>query len=304
MLTDLSVSYETIWFLGDEFLTKASGHLPADEQAVKDFYIRRNYKVKFFTDNSLSLVNSITGRIRNTLVKAIKENPLLPRIIVVMLDDNMVADITLHYSYIFGALFHWLVMEIDRVVESHKDYLLVKGRKQDYPSFIWISPPQNVNFQNNGIQQKMDKVMKNTLEKLKGHIMLRLKKVWKYEDHFYFDQFYTKKGMTHYWKSVDSTTQFWDRHLAPKSMGFTHLAQQHQPCEGTSGAGDWGDPFKAMFSQKQKSFHQGGKFHHNHKFHQGGVQRWGEVTFQNDKYHWRMQQHSHSRKLLPKPHPF
>ena len=142
---------------------------------------------------------------------------------MVIIDDDIVHDVKSHTSYIFGALLHWLLIEFDRIIESHKDNLLVKARRPEYPTFIWISPPLNVAFTNNAIRQKMDKVMKNTIDQHRGHILLRLKKVWEFNNHSYFNKAVTPLCLEAFWRSVDSAVQFWDQHLAPKSLGFLYL---------------------------------------------------------------------------------
>ena len=296
--TEPPQGYETLWFLGDESLTKASGHLSNDE--LEDLYIKCNYNIKFQVDNNLSLNRSVLGHICNTMINAVNNNLLLPKAIIVILDDDLIKPIKSHLSYVFGAMVHWLIGEFDKIVKIHKDNLPLKSRKVSYPVFIWIAPPQNAFFKNNEIRQKIDKVLKRTTEMGKNHIMLRMKKLWNYHEHGYVDESgvrFTSKGYQAMWKSIDSVIQFWDRHLAPNSMGFSHL-------NSGSNITVVEDPMKRIFTPhykhyggKNRSFHKNSGHQGDHQFHQRKCNQWD----QRDAYHWEPEQ-LHCKMPKPPPH--
>ena len=50
-------AYNSIWFLGDEFLTKAEGafNSKTGNEAAEEYYMKRNYNTKVFNNNRLSL---------------------------------------------------------------------------------------------------------------------------------------------------------------------------------------------------------------------------------------------------------
>ena len=175
-------------------------------------------------NNTLSLNRSILGRLRNVMVTAIKEHHLLPKAIIIVLDDDLTNGIRSHFSYVFGALLHWLCEEYSKIIEGYKDKLPVKSVKTEYPTIIWIAPPQHAGFTNNPIREKMDKVMKKTIEDFNGQIMLRMKKIWDPQDtRLTHNGTLMEVGFKTYWASINSAIQFWDRHLAPKSTSFNHF---------------------------------------------------------------------------------
>ena len=166
-------------------------------------------------DNNLSML----GHLRNQLVKAIHQEVLLPKAVVVILDDNLVSNITHNVLYVYGIFIHWLASEFNKIVESHKDILPKKAKKMNYPTFIWIALPTYCNFDNNHIRQKLSASMKTTLEIQKQHIMLKMLKIWEFSDrNAYRDGHYTQIGFEMYWKSIDLAIQFWDTNLVPKGV--------------------------------------------------------------------------------------
>ena len=63
----------------------------------------------------------MAARLRSSLIEAIEENTKFPKLIIVLIDMDMVKDIDTNVSYVFGALLHWVVTEFDKLVEIQKD---------------------------------------------------------------------------------------------------------------------------------------------------------------------------------------
>ena len=63
---------------------------------------------------------------------------------------------------------------------------------------------------------KMANSLKRTLAIQLNHTMLKLKKVWEYQDQTLMrDGRYTNEGFKKFWLSLDSAVEFWTKHLAP-----------------------------------------------------------------------------------------
>ena len=277
--------YETIWIIGDKFVTKAIGHLLKNDE--NDWYMSRNYNVKLFMDNSLSLNRRTVSRMCNNLITAINELKLLPKIISVIVDTDLIEKTISPYSYVTGALLHWLMSEFDKIIKSHKDRIQSKARKVDYPTFIWMAPHQHTNFTTNDLRMKIDKVLKNTTTTHHGHTMMRLKKYSDFNNRSLFQAgAYTNHGWETFWSSIDSAIQFWDRHLSPKNIGANF--QQIKSDSNTSA--DTADLMCRFFVSNAASstYHYGGRGKHNGKKgnHHGGF---------SDKFHW------NGCHQLPKP---
>ena len=121
--------------------------------------------------------------------------------------------------------------------------------------------------------------------------MMRLKKYWDFNDRSLIvnGKNISQTGWETYWMSIDSAVQFWERHLAPKSLGFSHLLN-----------GDKHDHMIEVFQSHNVSksgFYQGRtsdssrpkNSHH------------GDYFGRNDKFHWRRTNNWQQRRQLLKP---
>ena len=136
--------YKYVWIIGDEHLTQAAGHLMEKREKSVSLFMERNYNIKLYMKNSLSLERSTVARLCSPLMEAIHENSKFPKLIIVSIYMDLIKDIDATVSYVFGALLHWLVTEFDKLVEIQKDRLPFKARKLEYPTFLWMSPPSIV----------------------------------------------------------------------------------------------------------------------------------------------------------------
>ena len=105
-----------------------------------------NNKYKSQDQNTIS-------RLRN-LVRALSDYPLLPKIIVVVPDEDILhfiqkaGDSRLLQSNIEIVL-KWMMREYERTVAAHLDRMPEKAKKLNYPYFLWIAAPLHENFDNN-----------------------------------------------------------------------------------------------------------------------------------------------------------
>ena len=212
--------YDSIWLLGDEFLTKAQGHLfksKIDDEADA-YYMREHFDIKVFADNNLSVLDSVIGHICNALVQGVNDKSRLPKAILIIIDEDLdVVQDDHHQKYVMGTLIHWIISEFNKIVEMQKDILPRKAVKPEYPTFIWIAPPLNVNFVNNDYRQTVTTCIKDATEVHSCHIMMKMVKVWDSKDQLlYRNGRFTEIGFSKYWAAIDSAVQFWDKHLVPK----------------------------------------------------------------------------------------
>ena len=136
-----------IWLIGVEFLTKAMGHLnnKRPNQFEKPiFYMKNNYEVKHFAANSLDLNRSVVGRYRNQLIKAITDEKLLPKLIVVIQDNDIIEAVRAEQkgsevSEIYGRLIHWLSAEFDKLSKLIRTIYLTKRFRKIFLHFYgWL----------------------------------------------------------------------------------------------------------------------------------------------------------------------
>ena len=232
--------------------------------------MKDKFEVKHFAANSLDLNRSVIGRIRNQFVKALSEEILLPRVVVILQDNDIINSVKpkakkSQVSEIYGRITHWLADKLDKAVAEHVDYLPNKAIKEGYPTFLWIAPPQHRNFRDNQLRQKMTTSIKSAIGMQKSHTMLTMKKIWDYQDGslYYHDRFITE-GFETFWKSIDSALNFWYTHLAQKN--YDSSAKYHIDNFPVNQQ----DRFHLNPPQQNKffnKFHRGAGFRRNNKFY-------------------------------------
>ena len=284
--------YEELGLIGDDFLTKASGHLmnqSAVQESVQEYeyFMKDNFQIKIFSGSSLELNKSIMGRTLNQLVNVIKERKKFPKVIVMVLDDDLLGYINQDegISEILGQITHWLTAEITKIIENYKDKLPGKALHAGYPQIVWMAPPLNCNFNNNIARNKLGKSMKASIDIQPNHIILKLLKIWEYDNSSLFREgHFTPEGFCKYWLSVDSAVEFWHKHLAPTSR-----ASQQQQMQTYQ-----------QHNKKLKS--KGFVVDRNHHRDQGGYQQQQQHRFFKDKskrhdcYHWTLHNNRFPRK--------
>ena len=91
IITGAIPSYDKLWLIGDEFLMKAVGHLFGCKPELDDkWFMKEHFTIKHFHGNNLELYTSMLGRIRHQLVKAINEEVIFPKVILVLLDNDLI----------------------------------------------------------------------------------------------------------------------------------------------------------------------------------------------------------------------
>ena len=186
-------------------------------------YMLDHYEVKaFVTSRYLLHDRHVLSRFRNLIVKAIEQEELLPKAILLILDDDLIRNV--HYEepdvdVTYKKILQWLSKEFHRVILAYKDILSNKSRKYKYPAVIWIAPPQNVNFLNNNLRKDFAGALEKAANNFPEFWSLQLKKIWEFDNPNYYDEDtnrYTAKGTKTYWEAIDSTFKFWDTNLNHK----------------------------------------------------------------------------------------
>ena len=219
---------ERIWVIGDEFSYTSFHHYYRQNkhEGKPMTYSFTNYEVREFVSTKYSNNNSALSRIHNNLITAVNEYGTTPKAIVFVLDGDIIRGVRetdeLTITITIGKITEWLIREVFRVIESYKDYLPEKAKRDNQPHIIWILPPTHKYFtKNNNLKHSIQGNCISTVVKLyKNMTALRMLKIWDPEDGnaVMYDSFkYTASGLTNYWLSVDSAIRFWDVALFPKT---------------------------------------------------------------------------------------
>ena len=140
LISERVEAYNSIWVVGDDFVSETVGEFLQAEDATKP-YIREHYDVKILCSTSLSPTNRVIARLHNNVVNGLRENPLLPKAIVFVLDGDIIK--TVHHQEmgmleIFEIITRNLVSDIHRVILSHKEKLPIRALKQEFPTSVDI----------------------------------------------------------------------------------------------------------------------------------------------------------------------
>ena len=114
--------------------------------------------MKYFINSRYNSNNqNILSRIPNTFATALNKNKILPKYVVVVLDNDLVN--ALQYenygiTSMIGSWFEWLAKEIDEMITTTKGQLPIKAKRDGFPVVFWVAPPHHKLFSGPGLQSK------------------------------------------------------------------------------------------------------------------------------------------------------
>ena len=227
-LTDKVRGLEKIWIIGDDFCERTFDeyyrHTALSTEPNRTFAFT-NFEVRdFFSSEYTSHNRSPAGRIINKFILALNEHNTLPKLIVVVMDDNLFDNIKEHFAASVKKLLSWLMKEFDKAIHIYKDYLPIKAKSEFTPHFLWITPPTHIYFKNN---HKREIVSDHLIKETKVYqymSALRMVKVWEHDNPNLFNYHscrFTAEGLATYWLSVESAIRYWNTAIYPK-LGKLH----------------------------------------------------------------------------------
>ena len=237
---------EKIWIVCDNFCNHTYDshykNITIPKDAEHAMYAFRNFEVREYSNNRYdSLFRNTAGRIRNCLIKAINEHSALPKFIVVVLDDDLTANLHLDIDPDFQlhTITAWLATEFHKAITSYKDMIPSKAKKSFQPSFLWILPPTHKYFgrDNNDLRIAQDDCIKEIAKTKEGMTALEILKIWSYEDHNLFleDSYhFTSEGLDNYWASVDAAIRYYETIVLPEMAMKAAKPIQHPRCNKAS----------------------------------------------------------------------
>ena len=207
--------YEKAWFLSDDF---EEFYFQRD-MAHYMGYIRHHFEVSgFMTNSARSIGSNIISRMRSTLVGAIRDQKLFPKVIIMVPDMDIINYLLQRNaanSYVMGKTLYWLMNEFCKIISGYKDHLPPKAKKATYPHIIWIQAPCHNSFPKayNDLRQKFNLCLSKMGKLHLNTSVLELKKIWDPEDSTLVlpgSETLTAKGRVTYWEAVDRTVKYCD----------------------------------------------------------------------------------------------
>ena len=221
--------YDTIWIVGDDFTNRTVGTFTND--TTNKYYMKDRFEVKTYSNPRISGTGINTlGRLRNCLLPAIHKELKFLKIIVMVLDDDLIHDTkreSMGLVKIYGRTLEWLMSKLHKTITVYKEYLPNKARRYKYPHLLCICPPLHRYFYNNSQRLRFAESLEIVTSQYIEMSALSLKKIWDEEDtHLVIKdkQRLSARGEISYWQAVDATVKYWDnkfsRDLHQQSSGY------------------------------------------------------------------------------------
>ena len=216
---DNPTSRDTLWFLGDNFAaTSFRNHFkkvmgPGGQMQ----YIKKHYKyttLTFVNSRFASSNTNMLARLQNTLVTRFnqKKNEILPRYVLVVLDDDLITFLDFKRegaATLLGNWVQWLAQQFDGIVAERKNQLPVKCQNVD-TFFYWVTAPVHSLFskERNNLRLKFNLSLESVIRTQTNMRVIRLKD-WNTRDtELVANDKFTETGMTAYWNAIDSAFCF------------------------------------------------------------------------------------------------
>ena len=213
-----------MWVFGDNFgFNTYEKYYHQRSMEKYPYYAKERYDVSGFFNNSInSKDRSVLGRMRNLLTSALSDRPLLPKLIILVPDDDLIRVIKAKSTYLedtFTRVLRWLMKEYECIVLTHKEFMPVKSKRENVPFFIWIEAPFHTNFNDNERRRMFNNVLQEVAKSFDKVAVLSMKKIWEPEDpNLYLAESsrFTAAGLITYWEAVDRTIQYADTTILRK----------------------------------------------------------------------------------------
>ena len=190
----------------------------------KTGYIRTHYDAMGYCSTGQSKIpgNNIAS-IRNTLVEAINKETVLPKAIILVIENDLL-DSFIHYnpgvSLLSGICIEWLANQMHRIIVTHKEQSPSKSCKFKYPTILWLELPSHFDWSNSKREArgKFNNCIKSTVSLFREMEMLRLSTVWDDCDRGLITKGkMNARGLTIFWLAVDLAFQAWDKEQFAKT---------------------------------------------------------------------------------------
>ena len=179
-----------------------------------------------------------------------------------------------------------------------------------YPSFLWFALALNMNFSDNVLHGKFTQSLKANLEIQPNHMMMKLKKIWEYQDPtlMRYDTM-TPTRFNKFWRSIDSAIEFYFSHLAPGTKvqlgtvtpvvkSCVIVPSHHGQFEDTRRNDCQGDHFRYAEHYHGNARNMTRSEERNHRFTYDKVLDFFKHRRCFNKYHWN---NPERRRIMPSP---
>ena len=178
-------AHDEVWIIGDRFVFKtcemyftlAGNHIQTKTPYMKEFYDIKTYSgYEERKENPHYL-----ARMVNQVIKGINARHLLPKAIVIVMEDDLIYDVRMDDNYtgiIYTKSITWIAQNIAEVVANYKKELPVRSKRFTYPKLLWISAPFHKNFEDNHLRKKANNALYHVTAPMSNMNTIKLKGDW------------------------------------------------------------------------------------------------------------------------------
>ena len=145
LIAENASGYDTAWIVGDNFASR-SYRIGFKKGCDDNTFLKRNFEVKNIINSRYSdKERNVLIRIKETFVSALNKYNKLPKLAVVVLDDDLIDEFNSDQSPsdispLMGQWFNALVTKFDELITERKNFLPHKAKKPNWPQVFWVTP--------------------------------------------------------------------------------------------------------------------------------------------------------------------
>ena len=211
---------DELWLVGDNFMsTTYRQHflLRKNKEFNETSFMKNEFDFKPFCNSRYnSVMSNMLVRLQNTFAGALNKNKLLPKYVLVILDDDLITYLKFKgqgVSVLLGDWLTWLVDSFQDLIQMRKDQLPSKSKKDSYPCLYWCAAPTHNNYsqERNELRRKynqcVETIMKNNNNK--NMRLIRFKDKWSvFDNSLVVNDQTTDHGLNVYWEAIDASFRF------------------------------------------------------------------------------------------------
>ena len=182
-----------------------------------EFYMKQHFQLIEFSSDRTARGN-VLSRIHNTFVEAINNRILFPKIILVVLDNDMVKKVTgtrIITEKIINDSMKYLIQETHELITDVRKQLPQKAKKFKYPSVIWMTPPTHMNLTDNTKREQLSKSIETLVMRYNEMRFMRPISPWDFNTANLAPATasgykFSGRGLVKYWQSINKAVQYWN----------------------------------------------------------------------------------------------
>ena len=179
-------------------------------------FIKKYYEYSAHGSSCFSSSNeNMLSRLQNSLALAVSQvkTGLLPKYIIVLLDDDLISFLNFKkegVATLLGSWVEWLVQEFNTIIEDRLNQVPEKCKKV-IPFFYWVTAPTHSYFSKdrNPLRIKFNLSLESVIRTQKNMRIVKIKEGWdSHDSHLVINDRMTESGVFAYWNAIDATFRF------------------------------------------------------------------------------------------------